>query len=457
MTCIGIVAHLASSDAGIAPQASGMQQASNEMDLLGLGDSSAAVQPQQQQQPIPQQPTGQSIMQQPTGQIPFAAGQHLGLQRTELENTLSSIRADTRAQIQHNDQLRSQIETEQKAVKELQETIQREKEALEALKKAAQDAEHELQQEKKRKEDLIRELQMYKQEGKHFKQRAESAQNETQQVKEEIASMTAQSPKIDVANLFALSSAPSTELFASAPQPDSAQNSNFSASVAANTQSPSKKTYDPFASIKDGKASSTSSSPVMTLNRLQEEKQARSTTPNIDISDIEAKFPDLSTVEQKFSSPTTAEFPSSSSTTQHPPASPKPPAPAAESAPLNMNSPSLARSPIFGNQQQEQQQQQQQPVKTTMSPSQAKSVAKYGFDLSAFEESEESSTPAAPSGSGTGSLKDELNSLFGSPAPAKQEMQSSTASNFDDIFNVSSSSQNTSKEKKPTFDDMFFS
>lgn len=445
----------------------GVQQPPNEMDLLGLGDSSGVAQQQQQQQPITQQPTGQPIMQQATGQMPFPA-MLTGPQRTELENNLANIRAETRAQIQHNDQLRSQLEAEQRAVKELQETIQREKEALEALKRAALDAERELEQEKKKKEELVRELQTYKQESKHFKQRAENAQKETRQVKEETASTATQSPKADNANLFALSSAPSTDLFASVPRPDSALSS--SSSAAASVQSPSKKTYDPFAGIKGDKASSAASSPVMTLNRLQEEKQARSTTPNVDISDIEAKFPDLSTVEQNFSSPTTAEFPSSATTNEHPPASSNPPAPAAESTRLGMNSPSLARSPMFGSEQQQQgkqqqqqsqptsafqQQQLQQAAKPALSPSQAKSVAKYGFDLSAFEDNEESPAPAAQLGSGSGSVKDELSSLFGSPAPPKQETPSN--SNFDDIFNVSSSSQNANKEKKPTFDDMFFS
>jgi hypothetical protein len=91
------------------------------------------------------------------------------------------------------------------------------------------------------------------------------------------------------------------------------------------------------------------------------------------------------------------------------------------------------------------------------------SVAKYGFDLSAFETS--SSTPS-PFGDSSATMKDELSSLFGSPSVSTSQLpqQSATSSGFDDIFGNSSSTapqqttttNNNTNKPDNSFESIFF-
>lgn len=439
------------------------------VDLLGLGDTgtgefffvssfrtwSDRLVKDTVQQPTAtyQQPTFTGNQQQPTAayQQPTFTGNQLELlslnaQRSELEANLSAIRAESRVQMDRSAQLRAQYEAEARAVKELQETVQREKEALEALKRAASEAERQLEEEKRKKEELSRELMMYKQEAKHYKQRAESAQQQLQQIRSDKPSEPSPSTSGD---LFSLSNAPLNDLFGGTDalhrRPESVASTDSSIGVS----SPQEKSSDPFSGLKGDKRDSTMSSPAMSLNRPKEEavsnKHARSTTPNVDINEIEAKFPDLSTMESNFQSPVSNE-PKDNEI-----ASPRPSSQASVHPFPSISNTSVTqtKSPIIQSTTSPSLSQKQ-----ALSPSQAKSVAKYGFDISAFEEP--SDTPVTASG--TGSVKDDLHSLFGSPSgPAQQNKPSS--STFDDIFSVSSKDvgENSKEQKKPTFDDMFFS
>ncbi|KAI7886028.1 EF-hand [Lichtheimia hyalospora FSU 10163] len=436
--------------------ASTQANANQSFDLLGLSSNEPSA------PSAPSAPTQPSL---PSVSQPVAATDsvsNIGLQRTELESTLTSIRNETQNQIARNDQLRSQVDNEAQAIRQLQETIAREKESLEALKRAATDAERELEQHQNKKNELTQELRVLKQEHNHYNQRLEHAQNELQKstisspVSAKEQPVSASSPN----NMFSLSTAPAGDLFSSVNQHATGSPSSSPAP---------KKGFDPFEGFKKGSSSSATSSPIATLNRLKEEsdnkQQARSGTPNVDISDIEAKFPDLSTMEHSFQPTSPANVsappPASSSTTSTPTATPK------QSSASIAYTQQQPTSPFLHHNHSISQQQQQQPLtrQATLSPSQAKSVAKYGFDLSAFEDDEGPSpaiTNTAPPPSG--SLKDDLHSLISSPAttgstPQQQQPASQpTNTSFDDIFNVNPNNNKPAPpEKKPTFDEMFFS
>lgn len=440
--------------------------ANQSFDLLGLSSNEPAT------AAAPTQPVSQPGVGATTESV-----SNIGLQRTELESTLSSIRNETQNQIARNDQLRSQVDTEAQAIRQLQETIAREKESLEALKRAATDAERELEQQKSKKNELTQELRVLKQEHNHYNQRLEHAQSELQKttisspVSAKEQPTSASSPSNNNNNMFSLSTAPAGELFGSV-------NQHSTGSPSLSSPAP-KKGFDPFEGFKKGATSSSAaSSPIATLNRLKEEsdnkQQTRSGTPNVDISDIEAKFPDLSTMEHNFQPTSPAQHPpppaSSSSATSTPAATPKQ---SSASIPPSTQQQQQPTSPFLHNNYSIPQQQQQQPLtrQATLSPSQAKSVAKYGFDLSAFEDDDGPSTTttntaASAAAPPSGSLKDDLHSLISSPATTgstpqqQQQQQSSTkTTSFDDIFNVNPNNNNNkpAPEKKPTFDEMFFS
>ena len=347
---------------------------------------------------------------------------NLAQQRSDLEGNLASFRAETQAQANHNSQLQQQLSTENQAVRELQAAIEQEKATLEQLKQTALQAERELAEAKEKRSGLTQDLQVLKQEGKHFKQRADSAQQEIQSIQASSPAMSEPPPPPPSNDFFTLSTAPPThELFAKVPEA---------------TSSPQRKTFDPFAGFKEQQSKSASSSPIVSLNALKEDavakQQARAGTPNVDISEVEAKFPDLTTMEHHFQSPasTGTRSPSIHAARVQSPA---------HTGPM----PSTPQQKAFSS---------PKLPPATMSPSQKKSVAKYGFDLSAFEDDGASTPPAThPSKS----VKDDLHSLFGSPKPQEPAKPSPQ---FDDIFGVPSQQQQEEKkpERKPTFDEMFF-
>ncbi|KAI9495596.1 hypothetical protein BDB00DRAFT_812577 [Zychaea mexicana] len=450
------------------------------VDLLDLGSDAS----QAQQQPHPQQPV--------------ATGSTIATQRSDVEANLASVRAETLAQTDRNNQLRTQLNHENDAIRELEQALEREKATLESLKQNALEAERQLAQAKEKKEGLTQELQMYKQEANHFQQRGDKARHELQQQQQQqqqpsnsntatstdqqqqqqqSSSASSPAPSND---FFTLSSVPANELFAKVPETSPTTSPHSAAS-------PARRTFDPFAGFKESNSKSATSSPTVSLNRLKEDavakQQARAGTPNVDISAIEAKFPDLSTMEQNFQTPAStgnsasasaaataggSSTPIQSHATAGTPSTPKQtfasPSPRQQPSQPFTASP---RQPFAASPQL----QQQQP-NPAFSPSQAKSVAKYGFDLSAFEgeSSTASTTPTGHSNNNSSSVKDDLNSLFGSPSPAQQQQQpgpeaskNNNSSNFDDIFGVPSSTSSSQQpqqrqqpERKPTFDEMFF-
>ncbi|KAI9250981.1 hypothetical protein BDA99DRAFT_575312 [Phascolomyces articulosus] len=474
-------------------------------DLLGLGSDTNQQQPQQQQS---QQQLSTSLPPHTQAQQPMATGNNFAAQRSELESNLASVRAETLNQTEHNNQLRIQLENENNAIRELQETLDREKLTLETLKQTALEAERQLAQAKEKKEGLTQDLQMYKQEAKHFQQRTDAAQQEIQQIQNQPTindNNALTSPSIHAAtptaavdssstsnnDFFTLSNAPPTELFAKVP--DTTTQNIPTSPHSAGSPAPRSKTFDPFAGFKESNSKSATSSPTMSLNKLKEDaiakQQLRTGSPGVDISAIEAKFPDLSTMEQNFQSPanTGNSAPGSVTTPVQSHATPTTPLQHNITGSQQMfGSPQLqSAKPTFVASPQLHNVTTTTAPPQTLSPSQAKSVAKYGFDLAAFEGGSSTSTPATAGTGNTGSsVKDDLNSLFGSPNPAtapgqpasstsaspavpqQQEANISNNNNsqFDDIFGVPSSSpsqlqqpQQQKPERKPTFDETFFS
>ncbi|KAL0091477.1 hypothetical protein J3Q64DRAFT_1654951 [Phycomyces blakesleeanus] len=374
-----------------------------------------------------------------TGQSELSGPQYNGQQRSLLETELSSVKNDVRAERDRAERLASQHSSEAQAVHALQEQLSKEKQSLESWKKKAEESEKLLEQEKKKRQELSKELHLCSQETKHYQQRSESAKKETEQVHSEVQEM--QKDSFSNNSVFALSNTPSNELFTNIGEKSTPEHSfSHPGSAASSTiQSPSmnptqfNKSFDPFSGMKSDKGN-TADSPKISLNRIKQEHEAhqkRSSSPNVDISDIEVKFPDLNTMEEKFNM-----------------SSPKA-SPAISEAKIPTNSASPVQKPYkpsldhpFGP--------NQSPAPTTaFSPKQSKSVAKYGFDLSAFE------TPSTPENEGTSSVKDELSSLFGSPQPEAAKKEPTT--NFDDIFSVTPSSVPAPPtENKKTFADIFF-
>ncbi|KAI7859641.1 hypothetical protein BDC45DRAFT_496490 [Circinella umbellata] len=442
-------------------------------DLLGLGGET-----NQQSSALQQaSATGNNYAAQP--QQSLATGSSYATQRSELETNLASVRAETLNQSERNNQLRTQLETENNAIVQLQATLEREKAALETLKQTALEAERQLALAKEKKEGLTQDIQMYKQESKHFQKRAENAQLETQEIQNQqlsnnpSSSATHEAPNNN--DFFKLSNAPSTELFATVQGNNTGPSSTPhipTSPQSAGSPVSRQKTFDPFAGFKESNSKSATSSPNMSLNKLKEEavakQQARTGSPNVDISVIEAKFPDLTTMEQSFQSPVNT----GNSGSVH-------------STPIQSHT-----TPIQQHQQQHTpkqsfaspQFQQQKPFAASpqlhhsavsLSPSQAKNVAKYGFDLAAFEEESSTTVPVTPATGNISSVKDDLNSLFGSPSPAGQQQgsavvtsavsqqhDSSKSNDFDSIFGIPSTpstQQQQKPDRNPTFDETFFS
>lgn len=360
----------------------------------------------------------------------------------------------------------SQLHVESQAVQGLQRQMEQQKEELVKLKKQADDAEKQLEAEQKRREELTKELQMYKQEAKHFNTRIENANEETAKLQKENAELekekhaksveqsSSQPAPSAVHDFFSLSSAPPANspggLFAKVQEPSSSSpfspvTSNHTGSTV-NSQQPK---FDPFAGFKTTQQKhSTPVSPTVSLNKLkQETEQKRSFTPtsNVEISDIESKFPDLNTMEQNFATPSSPVPPTASSPAVAAVGSPSLSASATSPKPDNSHS----YNNLFS--------------KPAVSPSISKSTpakkdpnSKYGFDLSAFESP--SVATASPFETKT-SMKDELSSLFGSPSTNNAQLPNTTTSQntgFDDIFGASSSNNNNNAATTNSFENVFF-
>ena len=385
----------------------------------------------------------------------------------DLTRTQSTLRSDITTERLRSQTAQSQLHVESQAVQELQRQIEQQKEELAKLKKQADDTEKQLEAEKKRKEELTKELQMYKQEAKHFNTRIEHANQESAKLQKENAELekekqakgVVQSPSQPAStathDFFSLSSAPPANspggLFAKVEEPSSSSFSpvtpNYTDS-SANSQQPK---FDPFAGFKTAQQKhSTPVSPTVSLNKLkQETEHKRSITPtsNVEISDIESKFPDLNTMEQNFATPSSPVPPTASS--------PAAPARGSPSLSASATSPKPDNNNLYSN----------LFSKPAVSPSISKSTpakkdsnSKYGFDLSAFESP--SLTTASPFETKT-SMKDELSSLFGSPSTNNAQLPNATTTQntgFDDIFGASSSNNNNGNNiaTTNTFENVFF-
>jgi myosin heavy subunit len=435
-------------------------------------------QQQQQQQPIADllglsSETTDTVI--PTS--PQQQPQQSHFNNTDFTSTQASTQASLQSSIQQestrNQLAQSQYHNESQAVQELERQIASQKEALAKIKQEAEEAEKELAAEKEKKEKLTKELQMYRQETKHFSTRAENAQEETKQVKKEIEELensrkaatmsplqsaasptfnnTSASPTASHDDFFTLSSA-TPSLFAKVQD---ASSTPASLPQAMSPSSSSQKSYDPFAGFKvhqEKKGSPTLS--AASLNHLKEETEKKKSvgSPNVDISDIESKFPDLSTMEQNFQMPTS---PSLSTTSQKKPEPISSPKSIVFASAAGKNDDSLfkpSKDNIFGL--------VDKPKTSDVFPEKptTASSSKYGFDLSAFE-------PSTSTQSGNNmSVKDELSSLFGGsqteekPAPnfsdafsSEKPAEKPTSNGFDDIFGAPAATN-----KSNSFEDIFF-
>ncbi|KAG1457907.1 hypothetical protein G6F56_006513 [Rhizopus delemar] len=377
------------------------QQQEPTVDLLGIAsDFDSTFTPSQPHHlPPPEQQQQQQQQQQFTN-----------LSRTQPILQSSLLNETSRL---HQNQV--QIQTELQTIEKLEKQVQQQKEELEQAKCVADEAEKQLELEKRKKEKLIAELQMYRQETKHFQNRAECAQNETNQIKKEIEELEKEktslsspknqvlSPNFDQQDVFALSSAGG--LFAKVQdEPPSISSPGSVHSV------PVQKTFDPFAGFKASQAQSLNGSPAITLNKLKESTEPKLGS-TVDIGEIESKFPDLSTMEQNYA------------TVASPIANQNIPETFSKEATSPKNEPAEKVKP------------------------KNESVSKYGFDLSAFE----SPSTTANSNNVFGlSVKDELSSIFGSPTVTNDTPAPS--SGFDDIFGNPTKENNTG----PSFEDAFF-
>ncbi|KAI8393474.1 uncharacterized protein BYT42DRAFT_551153 [Radiomyces spectabilis] len=413
------------------------------IDLLGLSDNQAAESNS-------------------TPQWKDAGKSDLNHERSLLENTFATLQSEVQSESQRVTSLRSQHDAEAETVRELQEKIDQEKEKLAQWKRSAEKAEQELETQKKKKEELLRSLQTYRAETKFQKERAELAEKELEALKAENASLKKDSTSHDAgSDLFALSAVPDTGMFGKVHEEKDEGGfppfSPSSSSAAGRPMSPSSttsskvssnhKNYDPFAGFKTSRPSS----PKVSLNHLKQEseaKQKRMSGSNVDISEIEAKFPDLSTMEESFT-PTTPvktskDLPSASSSPSFAKASVTSPF-AKHANPVSSPKPAFSATPTVSS---------TSPV--TTKPTSTTARSKYGFDLSAFEGPSSSPNPSTSSYS----IKDELSSIFGSPS--EEPKPSTEKPNFNDVFNLSTPSQTPSQtqenqpKKNTSFDDIFF-
>ncbi|KAK4521512.1 Rab-GAP TBC domain-containing protein [Mucor velutinosus] len=430
------------------------QPQQQNVDLLGLSsDADGTPAP-----PTPQQP------QQP---------QTSHYRNADLARMQSTLQSDMTSERLRSQTAQSQFHVESQAVQELLRQIEQQKEELAKLRQQADDAEKQLEAEQKRKEELSKELQMYKQEAKHFNTRIENAKEETaklqaenaalekeKQVKSSGQSPTQSAPTTTAAHdFFSLSSAPPANspgggLFAKVQEP--ASSSSFSPVMSHHTGSTvnsqqQQPKFDPFAGFKaTQQKNSAPASPTVSLNKLkQETEQKRSFTPtsNVEISDIESKFPDLNTMEQSFAAPS----------------SPAPP------AARSVGSPSLSTATVASPKPDNSHFYNNLFSKPSVSPSMSKSTpaakrdpkSKYGFDLSAFEPP--SSSIASPFES-KASMKDELSSLFGSPSTNNAPLPNTTTTSattgqntgFDDIFGAGNSNSTGNANNASSFENVFF-
>jgi hypothetical protein len=432
--------------------------------VAGTSASHQPPPPQQQQQQQQQPQPEQQIHHHQPG-LESSVGADYGAQnRSMMESNLNSIQAQIATENSIVSSLESQQHSMNDTLQALQATIDKEKEHLDNLKRTAEDLSQHLDGQRKKKDELTRELQMYRQESKHYQQRIDHSRQESQELDNDITELerkkaacasphqtsNALSPQDDT-NVFALSSTPSDhDLFAKVE--DTAPVDHHSKSVS----------IDPFSAKHQQKQALANATP--TLNRLKEDTEIRrAPTPNVDISEIEAKFPDLNMMETDFASPATKEQANAS-----PFASPPKPAPtdyaSASSPSLTFASPpktdyasaspslAFARSPHL--QRAATSAANKSPhlhrTATTASPPPTK-PSKYGFDLSAFE-----GPSSQPSASST-SFRDDLTSLFGGVSPVTNNAIASASSTpinttFDSLFDVPSSQQQHSSN---AFDDAF--
>lgn len=432
------------------------------MFAAGTSASHQPPPPQQQQQPQPEQQTHHH---QPV--LESSAGSGYGAQnRSMMESNLGSIQAQIATENSIVGSLESQQQNMNDTLQALHATIEKEKDHLDNLKRTAEDLTRHLDDQRKKKDDLTRELQMYRQESKHYQQRIDHSRQELQDLDNDINELerkkaasssphqtsNALSPQDDT-NVFALSSTSSDhDLFAKVQDTAPADHHNKSVSI------------DPFSAKHQQKQALANATP--TLNRLKEDTEIRrAPTPNVDISEVEAKFPDLNMMESDFTSPTTKDHANAS-----PFASPPKAAIAdntiASSPSLSFASPpkpdfaspspslAFARSPHL--QRAATSAANKSPhlhrTATTASPPPAK-PSKYGFDLSAFE-----GPSSQPSTSST-SFRDDLTSLFGGVSPVTNNAIASASSTpinttFDSLFDVPPS-QPQQQHSSNAFDDAF--
>ncbi|ORZ23441.1 hypothetical protein BCR42DRAFT_447129 [Absidia repens] len=443
-------------------QPSVSQPSSAFTDLLGLDD-----------QP-PSSDTGASFTPNApvTQQPPSTSNQ----QKVMMENNFSTIQSQVNTENSLIGSLQSQQHSMDDSLKTLQSDIEKEKQHLEKLKHTASELTRHLEAQQKKKEELTRDLQMYRQESKHYQQRIDQSQQESRELENEISELQKKAkpsspftsphqmpqspPHQQDTNVFALSSSASNhDLFANVQDapPAPAQNNN-SGSI------------DPFSAKHQQQKALSNATP--TLNRLKEETEVRrAPTPNVDISEVEAKFPDLNMMENDFDTTSRSPTVASVSGGDHKPASP--------------SLPSAITSPPPPTQQQQQQQQHHKqhtnvassspsafspfdsPFSSSASPNPAatstaadppKPPSKYGFDLAAFE------GPSQPSPSSSASYRDDLTSLFGGLSPAQSPAQPSNttapapppASSFDALFNVNATTtQPQPSSAENSFDSAF--
>ncbi|KAI8087663.1 uncharacterized protein B0P05DRAFT_531840 [Gilbertella persicaria] len=342
---------------------------------------------------------------------------------SDLQRTQSVIQSSVQTELTRAQNASNQLQNESQAVQELTRQIEEQKEILAKKKQEADEAERQLEAQKKKKEELTKELQMYKQEVKHFNSRVENIKEETEKLQKENAELEKQKSASQPAleknsqDFFSLSASrpvaggSSTNLFAKIAEDTTSPNSGATSPLQQQTK------FDPFSGFKA--TQNKPSSPTVSLNKLKQETEIKRTgSPNVDISDIESKFPDLNTMEQNFTmTPTSPSFAQDKLPTSPKPASVVSPKSSAAVAP----SPSVSTS--------------------------KKEKSKYGFDLSAFE------PPSSPFSGGDSktSMKDELSSLFGSPSVSHAQTpatQQNTKTGFDDIFG-------TTTNNKSSFEDIF--
>jgi myosin heavy subunit len=453
--------------------------------LLAPGGHPQQQQQQQQQQHHQQQ---QQQQQQPIADLlglssettdtviptsPQQQPQQSHFNSTDFTSTQASLQSSIQQESTRNQLAQSQYHNESQAVQELERQIASQKEALAKIKQEAEEAEKELAAEKEKKEKLTKELQMYRQETKHFSTRAENAQEETKQVKKEIEELeksrkaatvsplqlaasptfnnTSASPTASHNDFFTLSSA-TPSLFAKV---EDASSTPASLPQAMSPSSSSQKSYDPFAGFKAHQEKKGSPTPsAASLNHLKEETEKKKSvgSPNVDISDIESKFPDLSTMEQNFQMPTSPSLSTTSQKKPEPVSSPKSTVSASAAGKKDDSLFKPSKDNIFGL--------VDKPKTSDVfpeKPTTASSSSKYGFDLSAFE-------PSTSTQSGNMSVKDELSSLFGGsqteekPAPnfsdafsSEKPAEKPTNNGFDDIFGAPAATNKTN-----SFEDIFF-